>query len=58
MDLEKATPVICRYCLKPMQEAEIVRGDGKVIARRYICGCQGTVFHATIHSGDKTKEDK
>jgi hypothetical protein len=58
MDLENYTPVICRYCLKPMQEAEVLRANGKVIARRYVCGCQGMVYHATLHSGDKHKEAK
>jgi hypothetical protein len=53
MDLEKPTPLICRYCLKPMQEAEVVKADGKVVARRYVCGCQGTVYHATVHAGQK-----
>jgi hypothetical protein len=57
MDLENPTTVVCRFCRQPMQEAEVVRANGKVVARRYVCACQGTVFHATIHAGDKTRSD-
>lgn len=43
--------IICRFCLKPMVIADDVVEDGVVIARRFICGCQGTIHHANWHKG-------
>jgi len=38
-----------------MQIAEDVVQDGVVIARRFICGCKGTIYHANWHKGQETK---
>jgi hypothetical protein len=44
--------IICKFCFKPMQIAEDVKNpDGKVIARRFICACKGTVYHWNWHDG-------
>jgi hypothetical protein len=53
MELVKAPPTfICKYCLKPMQIAEDVKDpDGGVIQRRFICACQGTIYHWNWHRG-------
>jgi hypothetical protein len=43
------TTVICRYCLKEMQLAEDIEKNGEIIGRRFICNCQGTIYHYTWH---------
>lgn len=59
MEITTETVVLCRYCVKPMQVAQSVTDDkGKILAQRYVCNCQGTVFHHNIHSGDKSQEKK
>jgi len=58
MELTNETVVICRYCVKRMQVAETVWNEDrtKVVAQRYICGCQSPPFQCNIHAGDKHQE--
>lgn len=36
----------CSKCGKPMQIAEDVKGaDGEVIARRFVCACEGLTYY-------------
>jgi len=47
----------CAECGNPMQFAEEVKHGDKVIATRYVCFCQGTVRHVSVHTGDKTRRE-
>lgn len=53
MEQVKIPSVVCRYCTKPMQVADSVIHDGKLIAVRYVCNCQGTPFYHNVHAGQR-----
>lgn len=48
---ETPTPPNCPHCHNPMQVADQVIVEGKVIAVRYICGCQNPPTHLNWHAG-------
>jgi len=58
MEITTETVVICRYCLQRMQVANTIWNDrhDRVIAQRYVCGCQTPPFQHNIQSGDTTKD--
>jgi hypothetical protein len=49
----KIPSVVCRYCTKPMQAADSIVHEGKIVSVRYICGCRGTVYSHNVHAGQK-----
>jgi len=42
---------LCPHCHSPMQVADTVYHGDKVISRRYVCFCQGVVYHVNKHVG-------
>jgi hypothetical protein len=54
----KERVVLCYFCRKPMQVGEKVVTEGVVTAIRYVCACQGTIYHWNDHLAQQHREGK
>jgi hypothetical protein len=57
MDGVQPTSVICRFCLKPMQEGEVVVKDNVVVTRSFVCACRGVVHWVNVHAAQQKKQE-